>query len=159
MPEATTYALAPMDIVDARVRLPQDLRPDADYQAPPRQREQYDTVLDLTAKMNAGTLDALLADLDRAGIGQAVMHAESEGGEDADALNAALCAVLDRHGDRFVGIGCVDIGVPFPTALSGRCSGSPRPGCSASAWSRPSSAATSTSATSTRCTLAPRNSA
>jgi len=107
-----------MDIVDARVRLPQDLRPDADYQAPPRQREQYDTVLDLTAKMNAGTLDALIADLDRAGIGQAVMHAESEGGEDADALNAALCAVLDRHGDRFVGIGCVDIGVPFPTALS-----------------------------------------
>lgn len=107
-----------MDIVDARVRLPQDQRPDASYQAPPRQTEQYDRVLDLTAKMNAGTLAALLLDLDAAGIRQAVMHAESEGGEDADALNAALRTVLDRHPDRFVGIGCVDITVPFPTAIA-----------------------------------------
>jgi hypothetical protein len=83
-----------MGIIDARVRLPQDKRAGS-YTAPPRQTEQYDKVLDLTAKMNGGTLDGLLAELDRVGIDRAVMHAESEGGEDAEALNAALA---DREG-------------------------------------------------------------
>jgi predicted TIM-barrel fold metal-dependent hydrolase len=107
-----------VSIIDARVRLPQDRRESARYIAPARQTEQYDRVLGLSSKMNAGTLDALLSDLDAQGIDQAVMHAESEGGEDADALNEALRRVLDEHPSRFVGMGCVDIGSPSPTAMA-----------------------------------------
>jgi uncharacterized protein len=106
-----------MTIIDARVRLPQDQRPTARYEAPARQTEQYDRVLGLTDKMNSGTLADLLRVMDAEGIGRAVMHAESEGGEDADELNAGLRAVLDAHPDRFVGIGCVDVGSPSPTAI------------------------------------------
>ena len=51
-------------------------------------------MLGLTDKMNQGTLGALLRDLDGNGITQAVMHAESEGGEDGEALNDALLAVI-----------------------------------------------------------------
>jgi hypothetical protein len=67
--------------------------------------------------MNAGTLRGLLATMDEEGIGFAVMHAESEGGEDAEALNNALRSVIEAHPDRFVGMGCVDIGHPLPTHL------------------------------------------
>lgn len=108
----------PADVVDARVRLPQDCRPDRTYQAPPRLAEQYDRVLGLTDRMNGGTLAGLLADLDEAGVGHAVMHAESEGGEDADALNEALRAVLDEHPGTFTGVGCVDLAIPFPGVLA-----------------------------------------
>lgn len=107
-----------MTIIDARVRLPQDRRTSGTYAAPARQTEQYDKVLDLTAKMNAGTLDALIQSLDGEGISQAVMHAESEGGEDADELNASLRQVIDEHPGRFVGIGCVDIGARYPSQLA-----------------------------------------
>ncbi|WP_153394990.1 amidohydrolase family protein [Ornithinicoccus halotolerans] len=107
-----------MTIIDARVRLPQDQRPRGSYEAPKRQTEQYDKVLDLTEKMNSGTLRGLLAALDDQGIGRAVMHAESEGGEDADVLNQALAAVVGRHPDRFIGIGCVDVGTPYPTEMA-----------------------------------------
>jgi len=104
-------------IIDARVRLPQDQRPAGRYEAPTRQTEQYDRVLGLTDKMNSGTLEALLRVMDAQGIGRAVMHAESEGGEDMDALNIGLRGVLDAHADRFVGIGSVDVGQPLPTAM------------------------------------------
>lgn len=106
-----------MSIIDARVRLPQDQRSTQTYAAPSRQVEQYDKVLNLSDKMNSGTLAGLLTVMDEAGIEQAVMHAESEGGEDADDLNANLRRVLDAHGDRFVGVGCVDISNPSPTAI------------------------------------------
>lgn len=104
-------------IIDARVRLPQDLRP-TPYDAPRRQTEQYDAVLDLTAKLAGATLDGLLATMDQAGIARAVMHAESEGGEDADALNDALCQVLEDHPDRFRGVGCLDIAGRRPTQVA-----------------------------------------
>ncbi len=106
-----------MTIIDARVRLPQDRRTDATYAAPSRLVEQYDKVLDLSEKMNSGTLAGLLAAMDAEGIGQAVMHAESEGGEDAELLNDTLSTVLEEHPSRFVGVGCVDIGNPSPTEL------------------------------------------
>jgi uncharacterized protein len=107
-----------MAIIDARVRLPQDQRPDPTYSAPPRQAEQYDRVLDLTAKMNGGRLVDLIADLDANGIDHAVMHAETEGGESAEALNEALCRVLAEHPDRFTGIGTVDLADVGPTVAA-----------------------------------------
>jgi len=106
-----------VDIIDARVRLPQDRRASGTYAAPPRQTEQYDRVLGLTEKVESGTLDGLLAVMDRQGIAMAVMHAESEGGEDADDLNERLRLVLDAQPTRFVGVGSVDIGNPSPSAI------------------------------------------
>lgn len=106
-----------MTIIDARVRLPQDRRGGA-YAAPARQTEQYDAVLGLTDKMNGGTLDGLLATLDEQGIEHAVMHAESEGGEDGEALNDALDEVVSAHPGRFTGVGCVDIAGAGPTPMS-----------------------------------------
>lgn len=107
-----------MTIIDARVRLPQDLRARSEYAAPSRQVEQYDRVLSLSERMNEGTLPRLLETMDREGIGFAVMHAESEGGEEATALNEALCAVIETHPTRFAGVGCIDIGNPLPTHLA-----------------------------------------
>ncbi|MER6178803.1 amidohydrolase family protein [Streptosporangium sp. NPDC001681] len=104
-----------MRIIDARVRLPQHLRETATYNAPFRQTEQYDRVLGLTGKMNEGTLPDLLAAMDAEGIDRAVMHAESEGGESAEALNEALVKVVAEHPGRFSGIGTVDLYPPRPT--------------------------------------------
>lgn len=105
-------------VVDARVRLPQDQRPSKTYEAPRQQTAQYDRVLGLTEKMNGGTLAGLVSTLDAEGIGQAVMHAESEGGEDADELNACLVAVIEQHPDRFVGMGCVDVAERLPRQIA-----------------------------------------
>ncbi|MGB5953429.1 MAG: amidohydrolase family protein [Ornithinimicrobium sp.] len=106
-----------MSIIDARVRLPQDRREGA-YSAPARQVEQYDAVLGLSDKMNGGTLDGLLSEMKAEGIGQAVMHAESEGGEHGERLNDQLAQVLDEHPDTFKGIGCIDILGARPTDMA-----------------------------------------
>src|SRR5262245_53663621 len=107
-----------MSIIDARVRLPQDLRPSKTYEAPRRLTEQYDRVLNLTDRLNTGSLSELLEVLASNGIEHAVMHAESEGGEPADALNEALGTVLAEHAHVFKGIGCVDLDAPRPTDLA-----------------------------------------
>jgi predicted TIM-barrel fold metal-dependent hydrolase len=109
-----------MTVIDARVRLPQDRRPHASYGAPARQTEQYDRVLDLTTKMNGGRLVDLVLTLDEEAIDMAVMHAETEGGEAADELNAALAGVIRDHPQRFVGVGAVDIGRGAPPTTAAR---------------------------------------
>ncbi|MFN2319176.1 MAG: amidohydrolase family protein, partial [Dermatophilaceae bacterium] len=106
-----------MSIIDARVRLPQDCRP-VPYSAPARQTEQYDAVLGLTEKMNAGTLERLLDSLRAQDITAAVMHAESEGGEDGEVLNDSLAEVVAQHSGMFKGIGCVDIADSRPTDMA-----------------------------------------
>jgi uncharacterized protein len=110
----------PATTIDARVRLPQDRRPNSSYTAPARQTEQYDRVLGLTDKMNGGRLEDLLVALDDEGIELAVMHAETEGGERADELNAALGQVLAEHPQRFAGFGGVDIGPGHPPTTAAR---------------------------------------
>jgi predicted TIM-barrel fold metal-dependent hydrolase len=107
-----------MTIIDARVRLPQDRRERSDYQVPDLQRQQYDQVLQLTDKLNAGTLAGLLSTMDSAGIDHAVLHAESEGGESADRLNDAVAAVVAEHRGRFVGIGTVDLAPGRPSYMA-----------------------------------------
>ena len=98
-----------MQIIDARVRVPQAGRESSKYAAPERQTEQYDRVLDLSEKMNAGTLESLLESMESQGISKAVMHAETEGNEDIDALNNSLFKILEQHSDKFLGVGAVDI--------------------------------------------------
>lgn len=107
-----------MSIIDARVRLPQELRAHKTYAAPARQTAQYDQVLGLTDKMNTGNLSDLLEAMDRDSIAQAVMHAESEGGEDALQLNEALVKVLVEHPERFKAIGGVNIEGSTPTQIA-----------------------------------------
>lgn len=106
-----------MHVVDARVRLPQDQRGQQRYAAPAAQLEQYDRRLELSEKMDAGTLAGLLGTMDDEGIARAAMHAESEGGEDPGALNDALARVIAEHPERFVGFGCVDPSVGYPRLL------------------------------------------
>lgn len=107
-----------MSIIDARVRLPQELRAQQTYAAPARQTAQYDQVLGLTEKMNSGTLSDLVGAMDRESITQAVMHAESEGGEDALELNEALATVVADHPERFKGIGGVNVQGSTPTQVA-----------------------------------------
>lgn len=108
-----------MTIVDARVRLPQELRESHTYRAPARLTEQYDRVLGLSEKVNEATLADLVATMDTEDIGRAVMHAESEGGESAEALNDAVAAVVADHPDRFRGVGTVDLR-PLRPSIAGR---------------------------------------
>jgi uncharacterized protein len=77
-------------------------------------------VLDLTTKMNSGRLVDLVATLDEEGIDMAIMHAETEGGEAGDELNAALAGVIREHPQRFVGVGSVDIGHGVPPTTAAR---------------------------------------
>lgn len=106
-----------MSIIDARVRLPQDLRPTR-YLAPAGQTEQYDKVLGLTSKMNSGTLEGLLSQMAAEGIDRALMHAESEGGESARELNAALSRVIEDHPATFLGVGALDVTDHSPTDIA-----------------------------------------
>jgi uncharacterized protein len=107
-----------MSIIDARVRLPQELRQRPGYQGPQRQLEQYDHVLGLTDKLNAGTLAGLLSIMDSEGITHAVLHAESEGGEAAAPLNETVARVVAEHAGRFVGVGTVDVVDATPTRIA-----------------------------------------
>lgn len=105
-------------IIDARVRLPQDLRSHPEYRAPVRQVEQYDRVMNLSEKMNRGTLPMLLGEMDTCGIGHAIMHAETEGGEDSDVLNDVLSGVIESYPERFSGVGTVDLASSRPGRIS-----------------------------------------
>lgn len=109
-----------MTIIDARVRLPQDVRPEAAYSGHPAQLEQYDKRLSLSDKLNQGSLRDLLTSMDAEGVSVAAMHAESEGGEQAHALNEALAGVIAKHPGRFIGIGCVDAGATYPREMIGQ---------------------------------------
>jgi predicted TIM-barrel fold metal-dependent hydrolase len=91
-------------VIDFRVRLPNSLRPR--IESPPELREQYDNVLDISAKIDQ-TLEDLIAQMDATGVEHAVMHAEYEHGDIADALNESLAGVVTDHPDRFTGIGTI----------------------------------------------------
>lgn len=106
-----------MSIIDARVRLPQDVRPEGRYSAHPAQLEQYDKRLRLSEKLNESTIRDLLDSMEADGISLGVMHAESEGGEKAHELNESLAEVMAQHEGRFIGVGCVDSGARYPKEM------------------------------------------
>ena len=82
------------EVIDFRVRLPLELRPSDEL--PDDYLAQYDQVLDLSANRNR-TLDDLVSDMDRSGVGHAVVHAEYEYGDVADALNDAVGKLVSEQ--------------------------------------------------------------
>jgi len=95
-------------IIDARVRLPQELRPP--YQGPVRQEYhvQYDAVLNVSSN-RMKSLQDLLREMDESGVDHAIMHAEYEYGDRADALNEAVAEVVQKYPERFSGFGTISM--------------------------------------------------
>jgi predicted TIM-barrel fold metal-dependent hydrolase len=94
------------EIVDFRVRLPTELRPPEE-----RPREyvaRYDTVLGLEQRRDLG-LQALIEDMERAGVDYAVVHAEYELGDPVDELNEAVAKLVSDDPARFSGYGTVSL--------------------------------------------------
>lgn len=99
-----------MGVVDFRVRIPAEFRPQID--TPPEYVDQYDAVLGLEATKNK-TLDDLIAEMDAAGVSHAVVHAEYEYGDPADELNEKVGEIVARMPDRFSGYGTVSLAAPM----------------------------------------------
>lgn len=93
--------------VDARVRLPAELRPEL---APPHSgyTSRYEAVLD-TATSGEKTLVDLRADMQAAAVSGAVVHAEYEFGDVADALNEAVAQLVQDEAAVVAGIGTVSM--------------------------------------------------
>ena len=89
-------------VIDFRVRLPEELRPQ--MEKPKELTAQYDAVLDISNKKDQ-TLSDLKAQMDEQGVDHAVIHAEFEIGDPADALNDAVAKVVSEEPTRFTGIG------------------------------------------------------
>lgn len=97
-----------MAVIDARVRLPFELRPEEALHLPPDVARQYDRVLNLTATAES-TLEDLRAEMDAAGVDHAIVHAEYEFGDGVDAMNAAVATLVDDEPERFSGFGTVSM--------------------------------------------------
>ena len=89
-------------VIDFRVRLPTDLR--SPMETPKEVSDRYDAVLD-TSTTQQRTFDDLKAEMEREGVEHAVIHAEFEFGDPADALNAAVAHIVREDPTRFSGIG------------------------------------------------------
>jgi predicted TIM-barrel fold metal-dependent hydrolase len=93
--------------IDARVRLPRELRP-ADPPPHAGYTSRYDAVL-ATETSGEKTCADLLAEMQAAGVGGAVVHAEYEYGEVADALNDAVARLVADEPRFVAGIGTVSM--------------------------------------------------
>jgi predicted TIM-barrel fold metal-dependent hydrolase len=103
------------EIIDFRARLPLEFRPDDSF--PDDYRLQYDKVLNLSATRER-TLEDLLGDLEANGVTHAVLHAEYEVGDVADALNEAVAKVVQEHSSTFSGYGTISFeNFKIPRAL------------------------------------------
>src|SRR2546425_2930273 len=93
-------------VVDFRVRFPTGVRPAVNL--PAEYVDRYDAVLGLEERWDM-SLDALVAEMDVAGVSHAVVHAEYEYGDPADDLNEAVAALVAKMPDRFSGYGTVSL--------------------------------------------------
>lgn len=93
------------DVIDFRVRLPEELRPAQDE--PDDYRTQYEQVFSELPEHRRKTLADLIAEMDQSGVGHAVVHAEYEHGDIADALNEAVAGVVAGDPGRFSGYGTI----------------------------------------------------
>jgi len=96
------------EVIDFRVRVPPGLCPQVDV--PDTHSSQYNAVLNTGEKYAAAqTLDDLLQGMDHSRVDHAVIHAEHEVGDVADALNRTVADIVDKHPDRFTGIGTISL--------------------------------------------------
>jgi predicted TIM-barrel fold metal-dependent hydrolase len=98
-------------VVDARVRLPAELRPHA--VEPAGLLDRYDAVLDLRSK-STRTLKELRSEMDQVGVSRAVVHAECEYPVPTAELNEAV-AELVTGDDRFAGVGTITMPPELPS--------------------------------------------
>ena len=95
-------------VIDFRVRVPPALCPAIDV--PEASSSQYESVLNTGEKYaQAQTLEQLLTAMDNNGVDHAVMHAEHELGDPADALNRTVADIVAKHPSRFTGIGTITL--------------------------------------------------
>jgi uncharacterized protein len=103
------------EVIDFRARLPLELRPVEEFSDD--YRLQYDKVLNLSATRER-TLDDLKADMKANGVDHALIHAEYEVGNIADALNEAVAKVVADDPERFSGYGTISFeSFKIPRAL------------------------------------------
>ena len=96
------------NIIDFRMRVPPALCPRVNL--PQENTVRYDAVLGTHKKYTAAqTLDDLLALMAHNGVDHAVIHAEHEVGDGADALNKTVSAMVEQYPERFTGIGTVSM--------------------------------------------------
>ena len=93
-------------VIDFRVRLPIDLRPP--LETPPAVSEQYDAVLGTSTTFQRTFAD-LKEEMTQTGVGHALVHAEFEFGDPADAMNAAVALVITDDPEHFSGIGTISV--------------------------------------------------
>ncbi len=104
------------EVIDFRVRLPLALRPSEEL--PDDYLSQYDKVLDLSANRDR-SVEQLIGDMDGSGVTHAVVHAEYEYGDEADALNDAVAKIVAQHPGRFSGYGTISMDhLKIPRALA-----------------------------------------
>jgi uncharacterized protein len=96
-----------MTAIDARVRLPSELRPEV---PPPHSgwTSRYEAVLD-TATSGQKTINDLWDEMAGAGVAGAVLHAEYEHGEVAESLNDAVARLVADDARIVAGIGTVSM--------------------------------------------------
>ncbi len=95
-------------IIDFRMRVPPALCPLVNL--PQENTIRYDAVLGTHKKYSAAQdLDDLLELMARHGIDHAVVHAEHEVDDLADALNKTVAQIIVRYPERFTGIGTISL--------------------------------------------------
>ena len=101
-------------VIDARVRLPFGMYP-ADSVCEDLYK-QYDAVLGIGRTRHLA-LEHLLTEMQEAGVDRAIIHAEFECGDPADALNEAVAQTVAAYPDTFSGFGTVSVGSRNPARM------------------------------------------
>lgn len=94
--------------VDARVRLPMELRSSRGGFKPDSYTARYDAVLNLADRRHLTAAD-LISEMDAAGVARATVHAEYEFGDAADDLNLRVAKYIEENPGRFNGFGTVSL--------------------------------------------------
>ena len=108
--------LSAMQVIDARVRLPFDQRPESSLAKPLSYTQRYDEVLSVGERRTRST-NELIADMEEAGVSKAILHAEYEWGDFADSLNEAVANLVAELPELFFGIGTVSLENAQPMRL------------------------------------------
>jgi predicted TIM-barrel fold metal-dependent hydrolase len=93
-------------VIDFRVRLPDEMRPEIDV--PPEVWTQYQEVLGVQDKLKLGFED-LKRGMNESGVSHSVIHAEYEIGDPADAMNEKVAELVKADPKRFSGVGTVSM--------------------------------------------------